>query len=1108
MNKFCTYCMSPMGDGPVCQVCGLDPSSYTAAVHHLPVGTMLKERYLIGRVLGEGGFGVTYIGRDLNLDSKVAIKEYFPKDKASRNTSTLRIESHSGDGDNSEFEHGKERFRKEARSIAQLEKDKVAVGVRDFIEENNTAYIVMEFIEGTTLSKLTELRGGRMQPDELFRLIEPLFDALGGFHEHGLVHRDISPDNIMLEKGKVRLLDFGCAKDASAQGNETSSVALKYDYAPVELYTSTGHGAWSDIYSLGATVYFCLTGNPPPRAFDRMINDTLVPPRQLGVPISAGCEAALMRSLALKAADRQQTVAELKAGLYADMAAAVPNTMNGVPQTAGMTGVQFAQPPMQNMQPSYSAPPSGGDDHTVLLSQEEQAAYASQLSAGSGLVFDERTNELVAANDAESIRGADLMIGEGGELRSSAPASGQFVQSVIDEQYDFHYTKPQIHALPSEEEIPDDVALSMFDRIPQVENQEDHMFWEPTRRKRESKNEMLPEELLNQDNVSAANIIHRPSFYVPPGVQRKQELEAAKAAAVAQAAQQTAQQTQAPNSQYGGMPAAPSAQVPNSQYGGMPAAPSAQVPNSQYGGMPAAPSAQVPNSQYGGMPAAPSAQVPNSQYGGMPAAPSAQVPHSQYEGMPAAPSAQAPNSQYGGMPSASARPVQRPQSAQTQNAPRYPEARPVAQQVRRQSGGGKKKGIIIGVSAAAALALIITAIVLNNKNGSDVPADTSEPAATTAAPGTTPAPSVEFTTTTTFAEEVVDIEQTDAKLFETVEEDGGITVTKYTGESGEVSIPPVIDGKPVRKIQGEEGKSIFPDPTAITLVELPAGISEIGSCAFIDCSNLGYVAIPNSVTKVGESAFEGCSSLRSARLPDGVARVEDKTFLGCSTMSAVSVPSTVTEIGEQAFSGCSSLRAVKFPNGLRVIGASAFEECSALTEAKLPKSVSFVGNGAFRDCSGIEKLILSAGMSAITEECFDGCSSIASLTVPNNITKIGDKAFAGCAGMTEASLPADCDVADSAFEGCSADIKYRNAGEDIIIDDEPVVTAPEPDTTAPADTTAPYADTAPGETTAPAPAVTTAHVPALRPQSPPIPPSLRKPPPHSPPARIRSNMSA
>lgn len=316
-RNYCPYCMTPISGNASCPNCGLTAGTYVPSPHHLRPGTVLMDRYLVGRVLGEGGFGITYIGCDLRLELKVAIKEYYPVDKASRNaTISPELTGYSVGPAREGFERGKKKFLNEARAMAKMDKQQVIVSVRDFFEANNTAYIVMEYIEGTTFTELVAQRGGRLSPQELFPMIEPLFRALSTLHEGGLIHRDISPDNLMLENGEVRLIDFGCARE-SEHGEETLTITLKHGYAPIEQYQQKGQGPWTDVYALCATIYFCLVGKKPPQALDRIGGESdLMLPSKLGIAITPQQEAAILRGLNLSPRGRFQTMEELHGALY------------------------------------------------------------------------------------------------------------------------------------------------------------------------------------------------------------------------------------------------------------------------------------------------------------------------------------------------------------------------------------------------------------------------------------------------------------------------------------------------------------------------------------------------------------------------------------------------------------------------------------------------------------------------------------------------------------------------------------------------------------------------------------------------------------------------
>ncbi len=312
---YCPYCMTPVEPNTPCPTCGLTMGSYHPASHHLPPGTMLMDRYLLGRVLGEGGFGITYIGYDNRLDLRVAVKEYFPPTMVGRDaTHTLEVQRYNGTVSQG-FDQGKDRFLREARAMGRMDKTPEIVAVRDFFEANDTAYIVMEYIDGTTFKELVAQHGGVLPADQLLTMIKPLFGALEALHKDNLIHRDISPDNIMLESGKVRLLDFGCAREA-LEGSETMTVMLKEGFSPIEQYQRKGQGPWTDVYSLAATIYYCITGRIPPQPLDRLVDAELIPPRQLGAALTERQEKALLKALNLNPPRRYRSIQEFYAALY------------------------------------------------------------------------------------------------------------------------------------------------------------------------------------------------------------------------------------------------------------------------------------------------------------------------------------------------------------------------------------------------------------------------------------------------------------------------------------------------------------------------------------------------------------------------------------------------------------------------------------------------------------------------------------------------------------------------------------------------------------------------------------------------------------------------
>ena len=278
----CMKCMHPLTAGEtVCPECGRAYGSVNAESFALKPGTILEGKYLVGEMLGQGGFGITYIGFDLLLEQKVAIKEYYPM-----STGMVNRDGHSTVVWSSAMmgktgtQKGFDSFLKEARKMAKLGGIPGVVGVKSVFIQNETAYIVMDFIEGETLLKKLQ-KNGPMDFDSCVRLMTPIIQALAEVHEHGIIHRDISPDNIMVRPdGKLILLDLGAAKDLDIQGNDgsvqSSQMVAKHGFSPIEQYSKSGKvGPWTDIYAMAATIYYCCTGILPPPATDRTIDDTL-----------------------------------------------------------------------------------------------------------------------------------------------------------------------------------------------------------------------------------------------------------------------------------------------------------------------------------------------------------------------------------------------------------------------------------------------------------------------------------------------------------------------------------------------------------------------------------------------------------------------------------------------------------------------------------------------------------------------------------------------------------------------------------------------------------------------------------------------------------------
>lgn len=336
-QKLCPGCMKPKQHGPFCEHCGYDERQQNLQ-HQLSAGTRLHDQYVIGRVLGQGGFGITYMGWDDMLQMPVAIKEYFPNGMVYRNIAAGNsVQFYSGEDEEAFLKH-RERFLREARTLAQLSSLPEIVQVKTFFLENNTAYIVMEYVEGMTLKDYIRRIGRPLSAEETIRIMYPVMRGLASVHEKGLIHRDVSPDNIMLLRdGNVKLIDFGTVRylNDSARSKSTESV-LKPGFAPMEQYNTKGNiGPWTDVYALCATFHYCLTGRLPADAPSRIETGEGLPLLTSVPGIPASFVRTLERGMTIRVADRIQNIPDLMQQLYSREPAFIPEDAPEDPRNRG-----------------------------------------------------------------------------------------------------------------------------------------------------------------------------------------------------------------------------------------------------------------------------------------------------------------------------------------------------------------------------------------------------------------------------------------------------------------------------------------------------------------------------------------------------------------------------------------------------------------------------------------------------------------------------------------------------------------------------------------------------------------------------------------------------
>ena len=310
MSYTCYNCFQEKPNNDACPFCGYVPENEEEKYPNaLQPGSILNGRYIIGHVLGQGGFGITYIAKDYQTGERVAIKEYLPSEFAGRNGNSVQAFSKD---QKENFEYGKEQFLSEAKTLAAFIGDEHIVRIYSFFEENNTAYFTMEYVDGLALDKYMAQQGGRLTVAEANRLLLPLMESLNKVHTKGIVHRDIAPDNIIVTKdGSVKLIDFGAARYSTGEKSRSLDVIMKHGFAPPEQYMRRGRqGPFTDVYALAATYYYAITGKLLPDSVERTFEDTIMLPHSLGVRISRKQEDALLKALEVNAANRYQNMGE------------------------------------------------------------------------------------------------------------------------------------------------------------------------------------------------------------------------------------------------------------------------------------------------------------------------------------------------------------------------------------------------------------------------------------------------------------------------------------------------------------------------------------------------------------------------------------------------------------------------------------------------------------------------------------------------------------------------------------------------------------------------------------------------------------------------------
>lgn len=307
--SFCPNCFSPTHTA-LCGLCGYNQEEAKVFPNTIHPSHILNARYLIGRVLGKGGFGVTYLAKDLLYNRLVAIKECLPESYAHRTDGYTIVHNQN---DTSAFNHCKQNFRDEISTLVKLKDNSFVVDVYDYFSENNTEYFVMEYIKGKSLKYLTYIQNGKTSLENAAIMFFTVGSALMEVHQHGIIHRDISPENIMFDSdGGISLIDFGACKNFTLPPNLGSeSIFLKPGFAPPEQYEFDGNqGEWTDVYALAATFYTVVSGEPLVDSTHRLENDTMKSLLELDCDVPVSVSRAVQKAMSPEIEYRYKTIGE------------------------------------------------------------------------------------------------------------------------------------------------------------------------------------------------------------------------------------------------------------------------------------------------------------------------------------------------------------------------------------------------------------------------------------------------------------------------------------------------------------------------------------------------------------------------------------------------------------------------------------------------------------------------------------------------------------------------------------------------------------------------------------------------------------------------------
>jgi len=904
--------MEELGGYP-CPHCGFDAGTQPQPSFALPWNTILHGKFLVGKVLGQGGFGITYVGWDLALEVKVAIKEYYPAGQAVRQSSMSSKLQWSGTAQSEAARQaGMESFLKEARKMARVDRIPQVVRVRDTFYENDTAYIVMDFVEGETLKARLE-REGPMAFAQAMAVFRPALTAMEEVHKAGLIHRDLSPDNLMIEPGGgVRILDLGAAKDLAVNQGASSMLVTKGGFSPLEQYGQRGgSGPWTDVYAMAATIYYTLTGILPPNAIDRLEDDELgwdLPALQV---LPAPARAALQKALAVSAKGRTQTMAELLSGL--EQAEPEPGPALE-PEPVPEPKPEPAPEPEPEPEPEPKSGPQPGWEPKPAFLLKLKSVPREKLLAIAGAC---------AAVVLVVVVFAAWMI----QHRKAGPSvtwkldnAGVLTLSGSGRMYDFensadrpwHSNADEITSVVVEPGVTSIGARAFADclRLTYI---------------------TLPEGVTEIGEAAFLNCLKLTYITLPEGVTEIGEAAFLNCGSLTSATLPEGV-TKIDKEAFEFCISLTSITLPKSltaigsgAFHDCSSLTSITLPEGV---------TEIGEGTFRGCGSLISIALPESV---------TKIDSGAFEGC-----TRLTYVYYGGTKE-QWRNISKEGNQALLNAVIYfgsagredtPSPTPNSGNVIASGEAGES--ITWTLSGKGVLTLTGSGKMYDyewNRYDYEWNKDRSwEP----------------------YKEDITTL----------VVEPGVTQIGSYAFYDCDgltsVSLPAGLT-----KI----GESAFEACKNLTSITIPEGLIELGKFAFVYCTGLTNVSLPASLRTIATGAFQYCSSLTSVTVPSSVTELGVYVFAYCDDLTSVSLPNGLQEIPGGTFDGCARLSDITLSEGLTSIGMLAFRDCIGLTSVTIPKNVTEIGDWAFEHCSNLSSIHFPASLQTINYS-FPGCSSL------------------------------------------------------------------------------------------------------------------------------------